>query len=228
MDGVIGQYLLFEACDEDKNGDVIWLARAVADEGLGGRCCKQMSKRTLLHRDESRSTAFSVGDWAIAVEWIERTGSDPERLTFGPSDGVVCFVNSTELRHIVAKGGVFPRPDGQAGGGRAQPQGRGRRPGLVPVNSEPKIEQQDMQVVPRAHASDTRAMQLCSSHSDVTPPSQESEHQKPGRPKTWAPGPSYCPPASFYSRIRLISRRRIRRDTARAAALRLSTKKYRI
>ena len=69
-----------------------------------------MSKRTLLHRDESRSTAFSVGDWAIAVEWIERTGSDPERLTFGPSGGVVCFVNSTELRHFVAEGGVSPRP----------------------------------------------------------------------------------------------------------------------
>ena len=115
MTGVIGQYLLFEAYDEDKDGDVIWLARAVADEGLGGRCCKQMSKRTLLHRDESRSTAFSVGDWAIAVEWIERTGSDPKRLTFGPSDGVVCFVNSTELRHIVAKGGVFPRAGGQQG-----------------------------------------------------------------------------------------------------------------
>ena len=114
---------------------MIWLARAVADEGLGGRSCKQMSKRTLLYQDESRSTAFSVGDWAIAVEWLERTGSDPERPTFGPGDGVVCFVNSTELRHIVAKGGVFPRPDGQAGGGRAQPQGRGRRPGLVPVNS---------------------------------------------------------------------------------------------
>ena len=94
---------------------MIWLARAVADEGLGGRCCKQMSKRTLLHRDESRSTAFSVGDWAIAVEWLERTGSDPERLTFGPGDGVVCFVNSTELRHIVAKGGVFPRAGGQQG-----------------------------------------------------------------------------------------------------------------
>jgi len=28
---------------------------------------------------------------------------------------VVCFVNSTELRHIVAKGGVFPRPDGKRG-----------------------------------------------------------------------------------------------------------------
>ena len=28
----------------------------------------------LLHRDESQSTAFSAGDWAIAVEWLERTG----------------------------------------------------------------------------------------------------------------------------------------------------------
>ena len=109
-----------------------------------------------------------MGDWAIAVEWLERTGSDPDRLTCGPGDGVVCFVNSTELRRIVAEGGVFPRPDGQAGGGRAQPQGRGRRSGLVPVNSEPKIKQQDIQVVTRAHAADPRAMQLCSSHSDVT------------------------------------------------------------
>ena len=28
---------------------------------------------------------------------------------------MVCFVNSTELRHIVAKGGVFPRAGGQQG-----------------------------------------------------------------------------------------------------------------
>ena len=71
--------------------------------------------RTLLHRDESRSTAFSAGDWAIAVEWLERTGSDSNRLTFDPGGGVVCFVNSTELRRIAAKGRVFPRPDGRRG-----------------------------------------------------------------------------------------------------------------
>ena len=74
-----------------------------------------MSKRTLLHRDESRRTAFSVGDWAIAVEWIERAGSDPGRVTFAPGDGVMCFVNSTELRSTAAEGGVFPRPDGKRG-----------------------------------------------------------------------------------------------------------------
>ena len=68
----------------------------------------------LLHRDESQSTAFSAGDWAIAVGWLER-GSDPDRLTFVPGDGVVCFVNSTELRQIAAKGGVFPRAGGQQG-----------------------------------------------------------------------------------------------------------------
>ena len=84
MTGVIGQCLLFGAYDEDKDSDVIWLARAVADEGLGGRCCTQMSKRALLHRDESRSTAFSV-DWAIAVEWIERAGSDPSASPLAPA-----------------------------------------------------------------------------------------------------------------------------------------------
>ena len=68
----------------------------------------------LLHHDESQSTAFSAGDWAIAVEWFER-GSDPDCPTFAPGDGVVCFVNSTELRQIVAEGGVFPRAGGQQG-----------------------------------------------------------------------------------------------------------------
>ena len=68
----------------------------------------------LLHRGESQSTASSAGDWAIAVKWFER-GFDPGRLAFVPGDGVVCFVNSTELRHIVAEGGVFPRAGGQQG-----------------------------------------------------------------------------------------------------------------
>ena len=70
----------------------------------------------LLHRDESQSTAFSAGDWAIAVEWLERAGSDPDRLTFVPGDGVVYFVNSTDLRRIVVEGGVPPRAGGQQGG----------------------------------------------------------------------------------------------------------------
>ena len=74
-----------------------------------------MSKRTFLHRDEPQSTAFSAGDWAIAVEWSEWTGSDLDRLTFVPGDGVVSFVNSTELRHIVAEGGVFQRPAASGG-----------------------------------------------------------------------------------------------------------------
>ena len=69
----------------------------------------------LLHRDGSQSTAFSAGDWAIAVEWLERAGSDPDRLTFVPGDGVVYFVNSTDLRRIVVEGGVPPRAGGQQG-----------------------------------------------------------------------------------------------------------------
>ena len=36
--------------------------------------------------------------------------SDPGRLTFVPGDGVVCYVNSTELRHIAVGGGVVRRP----------------------------------------------------------------------------------------------------------------------
>ena len=113
--GVIGQYLLFGAYDQDKDGDVICSARTVADEVLGGRYSKQMSKRAFLHRGGSRSTAFSAGDWAIAVKWLERTGSDPDRSIFVPGDGVVYFVNSTEPRQIVAEGGVSPRAGGQQG-----------------------------------------------------------------------------------------------------------------
>ena len=43
------------------------------------------------------------------------SGSDPDRLAFVPGDDVVCFVNSTELRNIVAESGVFPRAGGQQG-----------------------------------------------------------------------------------------------------------------
>ena len=46
---------------------------------------------------------------------VVEQGFHPDRLTFVPGDGVVCFVNSIELRHIVAKGGVFPRAGGQQG-----------------------------------------------------------------------------------------------------------------
>ena len=49
------------------------------------------------------------------MEFLERTGPDPDRLAFVPGDGVVCFVNSTELRHIVTEGGVIPRAGGQQG-----------------------------------------------------------------------------------------------------------------
>jgi len=90
-------------------------APAVGDNELGGKSCKEMGKRTVLHRDESRSTTFDKGDYAIAVEWLERSASDPDRLTFVPGDGVVCYVNSTELRHIVVGGGVVRRPGGVDG-----------------------------------------------------------------------------------------------------------------
>ena len=46
---------------------------------------------------------------------VAEQGFHPDRPTFVPGDGVVCFVNSTELRHIVAKGGVFPQAGGQQG-----------------------------------------------------------------------------------------------------------------
>ena len=67
---------------------------------------------------DSQSTALNAGDWAIAVEWPERTGSDPNRPNFVPGDGVVSFVNSTELHGAPPnrrRGRVFPRAGGQQG-----------------------------------------------------------------------------------------------------------------
>ena len=58
-----------------------------------------------MHGDESQRTVYSEGDYAIAVEWFERS-ADIGGLTFEPGDGVVCFVNSTELRSIVGGSGV--------------------------------------------------------------------------------------------------------------------------
>ena len=99
----------------DEDGDEVWLARTVGVSEFKGKSCKKMDKRTVLHRDESRSTTFDKDDHAIAVEWLERSASDPHRLTFVPGDGVVCYVNSTELRHIVVGGGVVRRPGGVGG-----------------------------------------------------------------------------------------------------------------
>ena len=58
-----------------------------------------------LHGEEPHSTAYSSGDCAIAIEWYERVEGGLDRRAFIPGDGVVCLVNSTELRRIVALGG---------------------------------------------------------------------------------------------------------------------------
>ena len=69
-------------------------------------------------------------------------------------------------------------------------------------------------------------MQLCSIHSDVKSRQTERQrpHQTPEDPKSGPCIPVTRPSASFYVRVRLVLRRRICRDTARTAALRLSKK----
>lgn len=105
-----GEWVLVEAFDEDEFGDEVWLGRTVPRRQLGGKCCRRMTKKKTLHGDESRSTAYSNGDYAIAIEWYERVEGDLERRAFVPGDGVVCLVNSTELRRIVPPGGVAEQP----------------------------------------------------------------------------------------------------------------------
>ena len=111
-----GQWVLVEAFDEDEFGDEVWLGRTVPLQRFGGKCCRQMSKKTTLHGDESRSTAYSSGDYAIAIEWYERVEGGLDRRAFVPGDGVVCLVNSTELRRIVAPGGVTEQRSHGGGG----------------------------------------------------------------------------------------------------------------
>ena len=67
---------------------------------------KKMEKTMKLHVGMSRSTIFNKNDYAIAIDWFERVADDLERRTFVRGDGVTCFVNSTELRHIVSEEGI--------------------------------------------------------------------------------------------------------------------------
>lgn len=96
-----GEFILVEASGEDEDGDVMWLAEAVPADRFQGNCSLLMKKRMTIHGSESRSTNYTANDHAIAVEWYERVADDPERRTFVRGDGVVCFINSTELRRIV-------------------------------------------------------------------------------------------------------------------------------
>jgi hypothetical protein len=103
--GDVGQLVLVEAFDDNGSGDVVWLGRTVAAQRFGGKCCQKQARRTTMHGDESQNTVYSEGDYAIAVEWFERS-ADTGGLTFEPGNGAVCFVNSTELRSIVGGSGV--------------------------------------------------------------------------------------------------------------------------
>ena len=103
-----------EAFDEDEDADVMWLGKTKAVDRFDGSCCIKMAKMMKLHDEESRSTMLSKGDHAIAVEWFERVSDDPQRRTFVRGDGIVCFVNSTELRHIVDPSGISERLQGSA------------------------------------------------------------------------------------------------------------------
>ena len=111
-----GQWVLVEAFDEDEFGDEVWLGRTVPLQRFGGKCCRQMSKKTTLHGDESRSTAYSSGDYAIAIEWYERVEGGLDRRAFISGDGVVYLANSTEFRRIVALGGVTEQQSHGNGG----------------------------------------------------------------------------------------------------------------
>ena len=76
------EFILVEAFDEDKDGDVMWLAKTVPVERFDGEFCLQVKKRMMIHENESRSTHNNKGDYAIAVEWFERPADDPRAADF--------------------------------------------------------------------------------------------------------------------------------------------------
>ena len=80
-----------------------WLGRAAAvtDEGFCGNCFRKFAVKETLD-DE----LFGANDFAITVQWYERSPSDPARLTFAMLDRGVCVVNTTELRHWLPYGDV--------------------------------------------------------------------------------------------------------------------------
>ena len=53
-----GEFILVEAFDEDKDGDVMWLAKTVHVERFDGECCLQVKKRMMIHENESQSTCY--------------------------------------------------------------------------------------------------------------------------------------------------------------------------
>jgi hypothetical protein len=73
-----------------------WLGRTIAlpDAGFGGNCFRRFAEKETLDY-----VLFGANDFAIAVQWYERSPSDPARLTFAMIDRGVCVVNATELRH---------------------------------------------------------------------------------------------------------------------------------
>jgi len=62
-----------------------------------------------VHGDELQSTVYSEDDYAIGLSARPNTGG----LTFAPGDGVVCFVNSTELWRIVVGSKVMMLGEGE-------------------------------------------------------------------------------------------------------------------
>ena len=100
-----GEFILVGTFDEDEDGGVMWLAKAVPVQRFDGGCCLQVKKGMMTHENESRGTHNNKGDYAIAVEWFERPADDPERRAFVKGGGAVCFINSTELRRITGEVG---------------------------------------------------------------------------------------------------------------------------
>ena len=62
-----------------------------------------------------RGDTFALAPGGLVAAPAAGLHGDTFALAPGGLDGVVCYVNSTELRHIVVEGGVVRRPSGADG-----------------------------------------------------------------------------------------------------------------
>lgn len=76
-----------------------WLARTVETAPGSGTCIEKIKER----RTSRGLTAFTLGDYAISVEWFDRVDTDAMGLSFSrevDDSEMPCIINSTELRAV--------------------------------------------------------------------------------------------------------------------------------
>ena len=109
----VGRFIIVQAREQWSMSESVhrraghyWLARTVETAPGSGTCLEKITDR----RKTIDETAFTMGDYAISVEWFHRVADDAMGLSFtkwipdDPDDpGMPSVLNSTELRAVEGK-----------------------------------------------------------------------------------------------------------------------------